>query len=160
MAAALIVATAGAVWAQQSQILFSHKSWQVEVWALTDGSFACEAKVSAPGDSFSIWTYPTGDVQVEFYSSAWQFGEGQSAELQMQIDGRVPWTQSGATLSQNSVLFYLPDDAAGIDFIVEVARGNRLYLRDADGNDVKDYSLAGSRASIDALIECGTAIGR
>lgn len=78
----------------------------------------------------------------------------------MQIDSRAPWNLTGAELYQNSVLFYLPDDSAGVDFIVEVAKGNRLYLRSADGSDVQNYSLAGSRASIDALLECGTAIGR
>ena len=43
----------------------------------------------------------------------------------------------------------------GLNFLVEVASGNRLYLRTADGGDVQNYSLSGSRASIDALIECG-----
>lgn len=160
VAAAVVAVVAGAAWAQQSEILFSHKHWQVEIWGFNDGTVACEAKVSAPGDSFSVWTYPSGDVQLQFYSTAWQFGEGQYADLQLQIDGRAPWNLTGAELYQNSVLFYLPDDGAGVDFIVEVARGNRLYLRDAGGVDVKDYSLAGSRASIDALIECGTVIGR
>ena len=41
---------------------------------------------------------------------------------------------------------------------MEVAKGNRLYLRTSDGGAVQDYSLAGSRASIDALIECGNVI--
>ena len=54
----------------------------------------------------------------------------------------------------------MPDNDSGVDFIVEVARGNRLFLRSADGSDVQNYSLAGSRASIDALVECGDAIGR
>ena len=45
-----------------------------------------------------------------------------------------------------------------MNFITEVARGNRLFLRDADGADVQNYSLAGSSASIGALIECGEVI--
>ena len=43
---------------------------------------------------------------------------------------------------------------------LEVAQGSRLYLRSSDGSDVQNYSLSGSRASIDALVECGDAIGR
>ena len=35
---------------------------------------------------------------------------------------------------------------------------DRLYLRTADGGNVQNYSLSGSRASIDALIECGNVI--
>ena len=160
IAAALVAVTAGAASAQQSEVLFSYKHWQVEVVGWDDGSVGCVAQVSAPGDSFSIWTFPDGTVQLQFYSSAWEFGEGDTADLEVQIDRRAPWNLTGAELYQNSVLFYLPDDQAGVDFIVEVARGNRLYLRSNDGSDVQDYSLAGSRASIDALVECGTVIGR
>jgi hypothetical protein len=141
-------------------VVFSHKHWQVSVWAFDNGTVACSAEVSAPGESFLLWTFPDGSVELEFYSTAWQFGEGDTADLQVQIDRRTPWNMTGATLSQNSVFFYLPDDKAGVDFIVEVARGNRLYLRSADGSDVQNYSLAGSRASIDALVECGDVIGR
>lgn len=116
------------------------------------------AEVNAPGESFSIWTFPDGAVQLQFYSTAWSFGEGDTADLEVQIDRRSPWKLTAAELYQNSVLFTLPDDQAGVNFIVEVARGNRLYLRSADGSDVQNYSLAGSRASIDALVECGDVI--
>jgi hypothetical protein len=160
MAAAFVAATVGAAAAQQSEVLFSHKHWQVEVVGWDDGSVGCVAQVSAPGESFSVWTFPDGAVQLQFYSTAWQFGEGDTANLQVQIDRRAPWNLNNAELYQNSVLFFLPDDNAGVDFIVEVARGNRLYLRSADGSDVQNYSLSGSRASIDALIECGNVIGR
>ena len=160
LAAAIMAATVGTADAQQSEILFSHKHWQVEVVGWDDGSVGCVAQVSAPGESFSLWTFPDGAVQMQFYSTAWQFGEGETADLQVQVDRRAPWNLTGAELYQNSVLFYLPDDKSGVDFIVEVARGNLLYLRSADGSDVQNYSLAGSRASIDALVECGTVIGR
>jgi hypothetical protein len=160
LAATVIVALAGSAGAQQSEILFSHKHWEVQIVGWDDGSVGCVAQVSAPGETFSIWTYPDGAVQLQFYSTAWEFGEGQTADLEVQIDRRAPWNLTGAELYQNSVLFYLPDNNAGIDFIVEVARGNRLFLRSADGSDVQNYSLAGSRASIDALVECGNAIGR
>jgi hypothetical protein len=158
--AALLAAVAGTAGAQTSEVLFSHKHWQVEIVGWDDGSIGCVGQVSAPGESFSVWTFPDGAVQLQFYSSAWEFGEGDTADLEVQIDRRAPWNLTGAELYQNSVLFYLPDDQAGVNFIVEVARGNRLYLRAADGSDVQNYSLAGSRASIDALIECGNVIGR
>jgi hypothetical protein len=155
---AALVALAGAASAQQSEILFAHKHWQVEIVGWDDGSVACLAQVTAPGEAFAIWTYPNGAVELEFYSSAWQFGEQDYADLQMQIDRRAPWNAPGASLSKNSVWYLLPDNDAGIDFIVEVAQGNRLYLRAADGSDVQNYSLAGSRASIDALVECSNVI--
>ena len=158
LAAALIAATAGFATAQESEVLFAHKHWQVEIVGWDDGSVGCVAEVSAPGESFSIWTFPDGAVQLQFYSTAWSFGEGDTADLEVQIDRRGPWSLTAAELYQNSVLFYLPDDQSGVNFINEVARGNRLYLRSADGSDVQNYSLAGSSASIDALIDCGGVI--
>ena len=159
-ATALMVAFAGAADAQQSEILFSHKHWEVSVVGWDDGSVGCVAEVKAPGESFSIWTFPDGAVQLQFYSSAWTFGEGQTADLGVQIDRRAPWNLTGAELYQNSVLFYLPDDQAGINFVTEVARGNRLFLRDKDGADVQNYSLSGSSASIGALVDCSDVISK
>ena len=158
LATALITAVASDAGAQQSEVLFSHKHWQVSVVGWDDGSVGCVAEVTAPGESFSIWTFADGAVQLQFYSSAWEFGEGDTADLGVQVDRRSPWSLTDAELYQNSVLFFLPDDQAGVNFITEVARGNRLYLRDADGADVQNYSLAGSSASIGALVECGEVI--
>jgi hypothetical protein len=158
--AAMIGMIAGSACAQTSETLFSHKHWEVQIVGWEDGSVGCVAQVSAPGETFSIWTYPDGAVQLQFYSTAWEFGEGDTADLQVQVDRRASWNLTGAELYKNSVLFYLPDSSSGVDFIVEVASGNRLFLRSADGSDVQNYSLAGSRASIDALVECGDAIGR
>ncbi|MES2914415.1 MAG: hypothetical protein V4753_04765 [Pseudomonadota bacterium] len=159
LAAAIVaVAAAGSASAQQSEVLFSYKLWQVSIVSWDDGSVGCVAEVKAPGESFSIWTFQDGAVQLQFYSTAWDFGEGQTADLGVQIDRRAPWSLTGAELYQNSVLFYLPDSDAGGNFIREVARGNRLYLRSDDGSDVQNYSLAGSSASIGALVDCGNVI--
>lgn len=157
-AAATIAISAPAQAGYQSEVLFSHKHWQVELVAWDDGVLGCVAQVSSPGESFSIWTFQDEAVQIQFYSTAWNFGEGDTADLQVQIDKRAPWNLTNAELYQNSVLFNLPDSDAGIEFIIEVAQGNRLFLRSDDGSDVQNYSLSGSRASIDALIECGNVI--
>jgi hypothetical protein len=144
--------------AQQTEVLFSHKHWQVELVAWDDGVLGCVAQVSSPGEIFAMWTFQDSTVQLQFFSSAWNFTEGETANLQVQIDKFPLWNLTNAELSQNSVLFTLPDSDAGVDFIVEVAKGNRLFLRTEDGGDVQNYSLAGSKASIDALIECGNVI--
>ncbi|OYU19582.1 MAG: hypothetical protein CFE34_04560 [Rhodobacteraceae bacterium PARR1] len=138
----------------QSEVVFSHKHWTVEAVAFDDGSFGCVAQVSAPGDSFSLWVLQDQTVKLQFYSDDWQFEEG-TADLMIAIDRRSPWTLNDADLYENSVLFTLGDDDAAFGFIKEVARGSRLYLMDDSGDGVKDYSLAGSSASISALGECG-----
>ncbi len=141
-----------------SEVLFSHKAWQVMAVAFDDGSISCDAEVSDPGESFSIWIHQDNSVQLVFFSSQWDFGEGDTADLQVEIDRRSPWRLRDAELYQSSVLFTLGDADSGARFINEVARGNVLFLRTAEGEDVQSYSLAGSRAAIDALFECGDAL--
>ena len=141
-----------------SQTLFSHKHWEVEIVGFDDGSFACLAEVDATTDSFTVWVYADQSVRLQFYSTSWEFGEGDTADLQVQIGRRSPWNLTGAELYKNSILFDLPDSNQGVNFLVEVAQGSRLYLRTAQGEGVKDYSLAGSQASMNALIECADAL--
>ena len=76
----------------------------------------------------------------------------------MQIDGRTGWTLTAAELYLNSVRFTLPEGDAAVEFLLEVAGGERLYLRNDAGEDVMNYSLAGSKASMQALIECADTI--
>ncbi len=142
-----------------SEKVYSYKHWEVEIVAFDDGSFACLAEVDAVSDSFSIWTYQDSTARLQFYSTEWEFGEaGDTANLTVEIDRRSPWTLNDAELYKNSVLFDLPDSDAGTRFLAEVASGNVLYLRSASGEDVQSYSLAGSRASMDALVDCGEVI--
>jgi len=141
-----------------SEVMFSHKHWEVEIVAFDDGSFACLAEVDAVNDSFTVWTYADQTVKLQFYSSSWEFGEGDTADLSIQIDRRGPWAMSNAELYLSSVFFTLPDSNDGQRFLVEVAQGNRLNLRTEAGEDVMWYSLAGSKASMLALIECGEVI--
>ncbi len=151
-----LAATPG--FAQQSERLYAHKAWTVDGVTFDDGSIACLAEVSDPGESFSIWVFPDRTIRLQFYSEDWSFGEGDTANLEVEIDRRSPWTLTGANLLQNSVLFDLPDEDAAVEFVVEVARGNTLYLRSEAGEEVRSYSLAGSSASISTLVDCGNAI--
>lgn len=143
----------------QSETVFQHKNWKVEIVGWDDGTFACLAEVDQPNENFSIWTYQDDTVKLQFYSSSWDFGDtGDTANLKLQIDRRSPWTLTAADLYKNSVLFNLPDSDEGVKFLVEVASGSRLYLNAEDGTSVQNYSLAGSSASMRALGECSSAI--
>lgn len=141
-----------------SETLFKHKHWEVEIVGFDDGSVACLAEVDASTESFTLWVYPDQSVKLQFYSTSWEFGEGETADLDVKIDRRASWDLTNAELYKNSILFNLPDSDAGVRFLTEIAQGQRLYLRSADKSPVQDYSLAGSRASMDALIACSDAI--
>lgn len=155
----VLALSTGAAFAEvQSEMLYQHKHWEVEVVGFDDGTFACLAEVDATTDSFTVWLYPDYSLKLQFYSTSWEFGEGDTADLQVRIGKRSPWSLTGAELYKNSILFNLPASDQGVNFLVEVAEGSRLYLNTASGEPVKDYSLSGSKASMDALISCGEAL--
>jgi hypothetical protein len=142
-----------------SQTLYSYKHWEVEFVTFDDGSVACLAEVDASTDSFTLWVYPDTSVRLQFYSTSWDFGDtGDTADLVVKIDRRANWTLNDAELYLNSVLFTLPDSNAAVNFLLEVAQGTRLYLSSDNGEQVMNYSLLGSKASMRALIDCGDKI--
>lgn len=143
----------------QSERLFDHKNWMVEVVAFDDGSLACVAQVTDGDDSFSIWADPWNPVKLQFYSTSWDFSGGGSADLGVQIDRREPWSLTDAELYENSVLFNLPGDDSSTRFLMEVVNGTTLHLGNDAGDHVQSYSLAGSSASIQALSACVDALG-
>jgi hypothetical protein len=140
-------------------VLFAHKSWEVQVVSFDDGTVECLAQVSDGSRSFSLWADVSASIELQFYDDAWNLGEGDTANLTVAIDGRAPWTLNNAELHKQSVFFTLPDEDSGVDFITEVMRGNVLYLNAENGDAVESYSLAGSSASVGALIDCMDALG-
>ena len=158
--AAAILVLSGPSWAEPtSATLFKHKNWEVELVTFDDGTKACLAEVDATTDSFTVWLYQDATFKLQFYSQEWDFGDpGSTADLQLRIDRRGPWNLTQAELYKSSVLFTLPEGDAGPRFLVEVAQGRDLLLATAAGEGVKSYSLAGSSASMRAMLDCGDAI--
>ncbi len=158
--ALLSLGAAPLAWAEpMSERLFTHKSWMVEVVGFDDGSIACVAQVNDGSDTFSVWADPWNPVKLQFYSTSWQF-EGGNADLGVQIDRRTPWELTNAELYENSVLFNLPEGDASTRFLMEVMNGRTLHLDSDSGERVQSYTLAGSSASIRALIECVDVLGQ
>ncbi len=155
---ALLAALATPVAAQQSETVFARGAWTVSLTRFDDGVIACSAEVIQGSDTFAIWAYADGFAQLQFFSPNWQF-DGGTANLVVQIDRRTEWTLSNAKLTRNSVLFDLENGDAAVDFLIEVAQGRTIYVRNAQGQTVISFTLAGSRASMDVLAQCETALG-
>ena len=158
MAGFLAATIAVPAFGETVEVLYQRKAWVVQGITFDDGSYACLAEVSDPGESFTIWTFPDRTIRLQFYSDEWDFGESDTANLEVEVDRRSPWTLTGANLTQNSVLFDLPDLDESVNFVVEVAKGSTLYLRSESGEEIRSYSLSGSSASIQHLVDCGNAI--
>ncbi|MEO6298115.1 MAG: hypothetical protein ABIV25_03330 [Paracoccaceae bacterium] len=146
------------VLADNTEVLYRYKSWMVEGITFDDGSIACLAEVTDPGESFSVWIFPDKTIRLQFYSADWDFGDSDTANLEVEIDHRSPWSLTNANLTKNSVLFDLPDQDESVNFVLEVAKGSNLHLRSESGEGIRDYSLAGSSSSIQNLIDCGNSI--
>lgn len=141
-----------------SEVLFTHKAWEVRVVAFDDATISCLAQVTDASRSFTLWADATQLVQLQFYDESWDLGEGETANLEVRIDSIAPWTLNDAELHKQSVFFDLPDSDMGVRFMQEVMGGDVAYLSNSDGELVESYSLAGSRAAIGALIECVDAL--
>ena len=144
--------------AERTDLLFQFRGWVVEGVTSDDNSYSCLAKVSVLANSFSIRRLPDTSIRLQFQSEEWEFGEGDSANLEVQIDRLAPWNFSGATLLQNSVFVDMLDLTDAEALVSEVARGSVLFLRTAEGTDVRTYSLSGSSAAIKYLVNCDKAV--
>ncbi len=141
-----------------SETLMTVKDWEVQVVRFDDGAISCLAQVTHGPISFSLWSGADELVELQFYDDSWDLGEGQTADLQVQIDSYGVWNLTNAELRLQSVFFNIPDSSDGVGFMNEVMQGNALYLANDQGDQVGSYSLAGSRAAIGALIECVAAL--
>jgi hypothetical protein len=155
---ALAVVTAFPAMAQDSEVIFQRGAWQVEIVRFDNGDLACSARVTQKEDTFAIWVFDDGYTQLQLYSPAWEFGEA-AADLVVQIDRRAQWNLSNAQLTQNSVLFNLTDESDAVDLLVEIARGERFYVRNDAGEPVINFTLSGSSASMQMLGDCEIALG-
>ena len=156
LSAALVGATCQPLPVQaqaSSEVIYQRKAWAVYLTSYDDGSIYCIAQVNHPGEVFALWADPREEVRIQFYSDGWNF-DGGSADLEVQIDRRAPWDLTNAEMVAQSVWFTLPDSDSSIRFLNEVMRGNSLILRNDRGQHVQTYPLAGSSASIGALIDC------
>lgn len=138
----------------QSEVVFSAKAWEVRVVGFDDGTFSCLAQVTDSDRSFTLWADASENVQLQFFDSSWDLGQDQTADLKVQIDRRSPWSLNAADLHEQSVFFGMPDSDEGVRFMTEVMEGNAMTLSNDSGEAVATYSLAGSNASIQALIQC------
>lgn len=141
-----------------SETLLTVKDWVVRVVGFDDGTISCLAQVTHGPISFSMWSGADELVELQFYDESWDLGQGQTANLKVQVDNRAVWNLSNAELHLQSVFFNIPDSNDGIDFMNEVMAGDVLYLGNADGDEQARYSLAGSRAAVGALIDCVSAL--
>ncbi|MFC6687404.1 hypothetical protein [Jhaorihella thermophila] len=139
--------------ASDSRVVFRHKAWELRVAAFDDGTLSCIAQVRpSNGTTFAIWA-DGQTVKLQFFSDMWAFGNT-TGDVVARIDRRAGWNLNSANLYKNSVIFTLPGGDPSTRFLLEIARGNVIRLNHRSGQRMGQWSLAGSRATMQKLIEC------
>ena len=87
-AVAICMMSAPLIAETSSETLFKSKNWEVELVSFDDGTLACLAEVDAQVESFTVWVYPDQSARLQFYSTSWDYGEGDTADLDVRIDKR------------------------------------------------------------------------
>jgi hypothetical protein len=145
---------AGAEDGSHSRIVFAERAWEVRLVDRPGTRAFCMAR-SGGADSFVALYAPAPDrLRMQFYSEAWNFGDGGRVALMVAVDRGAPWALGDATAFRQSALFDLPQSRAGADFLKAMMGGTVLRLGDRTGRPVGRYSLAGSGAAIGALAAC------
>jgi len=140
-----------------SETLYTRKAWRVAAVEFDDGAVFCAAYVGPEHNQFIIWSDAEENVSLEMYNTGWNF-EDSNADVVLRIDRRPKWTLPDARLNNSSVTFHLDDSDASLRFLREIMRGNYLKLYSSSGSEIERYTLAGSSASINALIDCVSAL--
>lgn len=140
-----------------SRVLYQRKAWEVRV-AEVGGSLTCVAQVRpTQGTTFAVWANGRSPVKLQFYANNWRFNSRRTTVV-ARIDRRPSWNLRNATLHQNSIFFDLPNGNASARFLREIQQGSTLRLYSSGSRLMASWTLAGSRASINALINCVKAL--
>lgn len=135
--------------------LFSETNWRVERVTFEDGEVSCVAEVTNhdKSESLSLWKFEDR-YQLQFYSEKWSFGEGRVADVSLKIDDNGVWNMTNAELYLNSVLFKLPADANGNNFMAELKNGKLAVLTSGGDVGYRNYSLLGAAGAVPYLENC------
>lgn len=141
----------------ETNLLFKHKSWHVELTHDTrDGDVWCSAVTeNRSGQTFNIVTYPDDSASLFVFDQNWNLSP-RTIEFVLDIDYNR-WTVIGHGEDIGIQVSLDGDDQAG-KFILELAEGNAVALYNLDLRRLAVFSLAGSKAALLALLDCWEAI--
>lgn len=155
----LLVACAAPAFGSEfdTQVLFSHKAWSVEVTHdASDGTLWCNAETTnRNGQSFNVLTFDNGYAAVGIYDSRWKLRKRPISFI-IDID-YSRWNIDG-TGEDQSVSIGLTDSEKAGDFLQELSDGAAVAVYNADEKRIASFSLAGSSAALLKLMECWEAI--
>jgi hypothetical protein len=136
--------------AQDSFLLFSKGHWKVTYQVTSSGIPYCVAEVAGDGVYFSL-DVGKSTLDAFYISDFLDLGPDTiKGEVNLQIDGRDTWVTPGSGSEDVIRMFGLKTE-----FLNQLQDGRRLYIDvGRDGNWDAWFSLAGSAAALNALVDC------
>ncbi len=137
----------------ESTRLLTYKAWYLErVRHRSSGDSWCNAATRNDlGQAFKLTGYDTDTAAIFVFDDTWNLVR-EDVRFIARID-RKNWNVYGLA-EGTAIVADLDDPDAAATFIYELAKGNRLTITTASGRGIADFSLAGSRRTIDAFFNC------
>ena len=153
----LIVAGSAQAERYQSQKLFSHKAWGVDLTHDSiEGGIWCSAETRNRSDqTFSITVYPSGSLTIFVFDNRWSIAD-RPIDFILDID-YSRWNRKGKASGISVSVSVNPGPDTG-KFVNELASGGAVALYNNDQRRLAVFSLAGSKAALLKLTDCWNAI--
>ena len=139
------------------KVLFKKGDWEVTLLRYDDRSSACVARIRDLRDfwkEFQIYTAPEVDELAFFY----EYGDANAKlkTFKFAIDKFSSWSYVDPTKDGGWLILDLNVNSEKIfrQIVSQIRKGKELFHLDDDNKVINIFSLKGSNAAINALIDC------
>ena len=133
--------------------LFTRGAWYVDlVYDTQDRSYWCNAStINRKNQEFSVTGFDDGSLSIFIFDDDWNLTR-EDITFRIDVD-RSGWTVYGLAEGVG-VSAELDDASKAADFLADVAAGNVVRVLTQNGKGIATFSLHGSRAALNALLDC------
>lgn len=133
--------------------VYRQGAWTVTVTQdLRTGDQWCSAETTnRRSQTFSITAFANASAALFVFDNQWSLRD-RAIDFVVDVD-RSRWTMSGNAGGNGVSIFFQGNDNAG-QFVEDVAAGYQVTVRNADLRALAEFSLSGSRASLNVLMDC------
>lgn len=135
--------------------LFRHKDWRVQHEYYTNSQAqACAARtVNRRGDTFDITVYDNHDMSLFIFFGTDVYLRETQRNITIDVD-YSRWYFNNLNQTEGSLTFRFGPDDDVESFIKQIMRGQAVSIKDKRGGNFAVWSLRGSSAAIQKLVEC------
>ncbi|WP_139215032.1 hypothetical protein [Palleronia marisminoris] len=131
--------------------IFSKGSWVVEYVSSDDVTWCEATTTNQQNQTFDLTAFASGDFTIYVWDANWDI-ESRPVSFIIDID-YSRWNMDG-TASGKSVSVTPSDATKTVDFLSDLKRGRAVALYNDDEFRLATFSLSGSSAAIDSLMDC------